>query len=252
MALPSLIKAEAKLTTGDSVSISAREVEALKVDREDATGILAAIFVGGDRDADGQWVILDAAVWLGRQSDSVSAARHVLVSLSRTQPWLEDLRRYVDRLWPAFLDGWKTSADRGHEELLAELARSHREGTLLSRLPTHQVLAVEHRRCIGDLVEQHGESDAGRLTQDMLAYLIASAGYASVTNNPVGVPDFVLTGLAGPVGRISVMLDNDDLRLLVKLCDQSGETDLAARLQQALSRAGGASGRSAETKTPDD
>ena len=100
----------------------------------------------------------------------MSAARHVLVSLSRTQPWLEDLRRYVDRLWPAFLDGWKTSADRGHEKLLAELARSHREGTLLSRLPTHQVLAVEARRYIGDLVEQHGESDAGRLTQDVLAY----------------------------------------------------------------------------------
>jgi hypothetical protein len=236
--LPPVIKAEVKLTTGDSVSISAREIAALEADREDGAGIVAAIFVGGDRDADGRWVIVDAAPWLGRVGDSVSATRPVLVALARTQPALDGLRRYVSRLWPPFLDAWKGAAGRGHEELLAELERSHREGTLLAALPKHDLLAVEHRRSVADLVAQHGESDAGRLTQDMLAYLIASAGYTRVTNNAVGVPDFVLAGLAGTVSRAAVRLDDDDLQRLLRLCEEAGDTDLAARLREAARQAG--------------
>lgn len=236
MNLPLIIKAEAKLTTRDHASISARELTGIAFEGQDSVGILAVLFIGGDRDADGRWVIVDASTWRTRLGDSVSATRSNLVSLERTQPQLDELRGYVNDLWPAFLEGWKATADRGHEELTRELERSHREGTLLESLPQHPILAVEHRQSVSDLVSTHGESDAGRLVQDLLAYVIAAAGYRNVTNNPVGIPDFVLTGLATDSAAVVLRLTTDEARTLERLCEHAGELSLAARLREATPR----------------
>jgi hypothetical protein len=230
MPLPSLIKAEVKLTTGSGVSLSARELEALAVGDPSAAGLVAAIFWGQDREVDGRWVIVDAGWFRGRRGETVSATRPALAGAARSQPWLDAVRAHVDARWPAFLDGFKDEALEGHAALVEALARTHREATVAERLPAHPILAAEHRATVGELLARHGESDAGRIVQDLLAYLLADAGYRKVTNNPVGVPDFVLAELAGPAAAartVHLALTEDEAERLLGLCRASGELELA-------------------------
>src|SRR6266540_2959104 len=231
--LPTTIKAEVKLTTGGGVSLAARELDALEVSDPGAVGLLAVLFVGGDRELDGRWTIVDASDYHGRNGDSVSAARSVLVATARTQRWLDPLRRHVDDLWPAFLHAFVDAAERGHAELVAELDSLHRQGRLRERLPRDRVLGIEHVATVKDLVRHHGESDAGRLAQDLLAYLLALAGYRKVTLNAVGVPDFVLEGctVGDPVKHVMISLVRTDAERVVALCRAAGDERLALAVE---------------------
>ena len=230
MALPTILKSEVKLTTGSGVQVSARELEALRVDDATSAGILAVLFWCGDREVDGSWLIVDAAEIHEREGESVSATRSALLRTSRAQPWLDGLRRHVDRYWPPFLDAFKEEALRDHGSLVEELARCHREGLIEARLPEHQILAAEHRATLAELIASHGEADAGRILQDLLAYLLALAGYRKVTNNPVGVPDFVLSDLAGDVrsgSKVVFELTLEEADRLLRLCRSAGDDQLA-------------------------
>ncbi len=210
MGLPSLVKAEVKLTTAAQVSVTRRELDAVGVTGPDAVGIVSALFVGGAAEVDGRWVIIDAFAWRDRVGASVSSSRSGLVALARTQRRLDALRRHVDELWPAFLESWKGVVVNGHQDLASELDRAHRAGTTREGLPRHRILSVEHRLNLAEMVDQHGEHEAGRVAQLLLAYLIALAGFSRVTNNAVGVPDFVLESSwnLSPVGT----LDGNDVR----------------------------------------
>jgi hypothetical protein len=234
--LPSFIKAEVKLTTGGGISVTSRELKSLAVDDESSLGILAALFVGGDLDADGRWVIVDAGAYRDRTGDTLGAVRSTLVSTARGQPWLDGLRRHIDDLWPGFLDAFKDAADRGHARLLDELKSCHQEGTLRDRLPRHRILGAEHRATVTRLVERHGESDAGRLAQDLLAYLLALAGYGKVTINAVGVPDILLEDPASGAGTdfVTLTLASGDVARLARLCRESGDEKLAGVLEARL------------------
>lgn len=234
--LPSTIKAEVKLTTGSGVAVAARELDALAVTKDGETGLLAVLFVGGDRDLDGGWSIVDAAGFRRSSGDSVCAARSTLVAMARSQPWLDELRRHVDELWPAFLQAFVDVAEHGHSQLVARFEEAHRAGTLREHLPHHKVLAVEHRRTVHAMVERHGESDAGRLVQDLLAYLLVLAGYHKVTLNPVGVPDFVLEGRATvqPDDTVTVDLARGDMEKVVALCRTSGDERLARAIEAGV------------------
>jgi hypothetical protein len=235
--LPSTIKAEVKLTTGSGVSVGARELAALAVPDADAVGVIAVLFVGGDRELDGRWIIVDAADFRGRTGETVSAARSALLATARAQPWLEPIRRHVDELWPAFLQGFVDVAERGHAALVTELAALHDAGRLRERLPRDRVLAIEHVATVKALVRRHGESDAGRLAQDLLAYLLAVAGYRKVTLNPVGVPDFVLEERMADVqsSRVTLSMPCRDAERLAALCRAAGDEQLARMVEAALS-----------------
>ena len=236
MSLPSTIKAEVKLTTGRGVQVSARELDALKVADPTAAGLLAVLFCCGDREVDGHWVIVDASRIRDRQAESFSATKAALLLASRARDGLGELRRHVAANWPAFLDAFKDEALRDHAALVGALAHCHREGLVAERLPEHAILAAEHRATVRQIVDVQGESDAGRIMQDLLAYLLAFAGYREVTNNAVGVPDFVLSdaisnadvgGSASREGTVVVELTRDEADRLLDLCRAAGDDELA-------------------------
>ena len=101
------------------------------------------------------------------------------------------------------------------------------------------MLETEHRATLCSFVEQNGESNAGRLAQDMLAYMLAMAGYQKVTLNAVGVPDFVLEDLrksdesaARPM--VNLTLPRPDVARLLELCRNAGAEELVHVLEKEL------------------
>jgi hypothetical protein len=162
----------------------------------------------------------------------------VLESAVRTQPWLDALRHHVDELWPPFLWAFADVADHGHAALVSELEALHAEGRLRDRLPRHNVLGVEHAAALKTLIRSHGESDAGRIAQDLLAYLIALAGYRKVTLNPVGVPDFTVEERAGddPRERVVLSLPRSDAERVAALLRASGDEALARAVESAVQK----------------
>jgi hypothetical protein len=235
--LPATLKAEVKLTTGEGVSVAARELAALEVPGGGGLGLVAVIFVGGSAAEDGRWVLVDAAAWRGRSGESVSAARSVLAALVRGQPHLDRLRCHVEETWPRFLVAFRDAAEAGHTALVEALEAAHREGTTPELLPRDPVLAYERREAVRTLVERHGEADAGRLAQDLLAYVLAFAGWRKVTLNPVGVPDFALEQLAAqraPAQHVTLTLPSEDAERAVALFRAAGEHGLALDLEARI------------------
>jgi len=190
----------------------------------------------GDREVDGSWVIIDASRIRDRQSESFSATKAALLLASRARDGVGELRGFIAANWPAFQDAFKDEALRDHAALVEALAHCHSEGLVAKRLPKHAILAAEHRATVRQIIDVQGESDAGRIMQDLLAYLLAFAGYREVTNNAVGVPDFVLsepigsadvTGSASREGTIVVELTHDEAERLLDLCRSAGDDELA-------------------------
>jgi hypothetical protein len=244
MALPPTLRAEVKLTTGTGVSVSSRELDALAPTVPGELGVLAVLFWCDDREVAGRWTIADAALLPDRSAETVSFTREGFVSIARSHRHLRALREHVDANWPGFLHAFEDVAMEGHEALSEALARAHDEGTLRERFPPHRVLDYEHRGSLERLIKAQGESNAGRILQDLLAYLVALAGYGSVTNNPVGVPDFVVSGLgdhsaaakeaSAPGGEKPVVIEvtPDELDRLVLHCRAAGDDDLARIVAQ--------------------
>jgi hypothetical protein len=243
MSLPSTLKAEVKLTTGTGVSVASRELDALAPVGPDELGVLAVLFWCEEREVAGRWILADAALLPGRSAETVSFTRGSFVASAKAQRHLDALRRHVDENWPAFLNAFEDAASDGHEALTAALAAAHRDGKLRERFPADPILDFEHRAAVGRLIERHGESNAGRLLQDLLAYLVGLAGYRSVLNNPVGVPDFVVSGLhehaavlpaatiggAPPAGEqdVVIQLTRDEIDRVVAHCRTAGDNELA-------------------------
>lgn len=237
MNFPATIKAEVKLTTSTSVQISARELEALRVTEHTSVGLLAVLFWSGDRNVDGQWIIVDASRIRHREAESVSVTKTAMLSTSRARDPLNAVRQHAAKYWPAFLYAFRDEALQGHAALVEVLERCHRNQLVAERLPEHAILAVEHSATVQEIIRFHGESDAGRLMQDLLAYMLAFIGYRAVTNNAVGVPDFVLADLGGVVGRepnVLVELTFDEARRIIELCQSAGHDDLAHAVDQSM------------------
>ena len=90
----------------------------------------------------------------------------------------------------------KYVALEGHTRLQAVLKERHAAGWKGELLSRDDTLDFEHRQSIALILAHHGSKVAGHIFQDLLAYLLALAGYRSVTSNPVGVPDIQLGDLA--------------------------------------------------------
>ena len=196
MSFPAAIRIEVKTTTSEAVPLPLRELAALDTNDANEIGILAALFWCGDRNVDGRWLIADAkATFRQRAVQTIFVPKTRMERAHRGQTWLDDLKTHIADIWPPFLQAFFDDAMRGHEALCGVLKHSHENGSVAARLPTERVLDTDHRDAIQSLIDHHGESPAGHIFQDLFAYLVGHAGYATVTLNPVGVPDVTISGL---------------------------------------------------------
>lgn len=239
MTWPETIRIEVKTTTGDTVPLPARELEALATKTDDELGILATLFWCGDRSVDGRWMIADA-----EDSFRASAAKAIAVSKQhmkrahRGQIWLTELKAHVEDLWPAFLQAFLNDAMLGHEVLCKVLQDCHQHGTVAKRLPTERVLETDHRDAVHQIIDYFGESNAGHIFQDLFGYLVGHAGYREVLLNAVGVPDITVSGVRVrstadqeiDLGRLPV----SDVRKLLSHCQLGGDDRLANILRARL------------------
>ena len=240
MSFPETIRIEVKTTTSEAVPLPLRELTALDTKDDNEVGILAALFWCGDRNVDGLWLIADAeATFRQRAAQTISVPKTRMERANRGQSWLDDLKTHIADVWPPFLQAFFEDAMRGHEALCEVLKHSHENGTVAARLPTERVLDTDHRDAIQSLIDHHGESPAGHIFQDLFAYLVGHAGYATVTLNPVGVPDVTISGLRGvgiddarevDLGRFSLK----EARQLLQYCEDSEDEAIAARIRAQL------------------
>jgi hypothetical protein len=116
--------------------------------------------------------------------------------------------------------------------LSTELDALLRAGKLQDRLERDPVLDLEHRKAIQAIHHTHGSSVAGHIFQDLLAYLLALAGYGRVQINPIGVPDIELSELRTDTAAqfVTLSLAQEQVDRIVRLCQKAGALDLARAL----------------------
>jgi len=242
MSWPEILRIEVKTTTLESVPLPIRELDSLAVRADNEAGILAALFWCGDRAVDGRWLIADAQDTFRRNNaQSLAVSKAKMQQAHRGQSWLLDLKTHIDNFWPAFLQGFLDDAMLGHEALSNVLQEHHEHGTTATQLSTERILETDHRDAIRQIIERFGESQAGHVFQDLIAYLIGYAGYSKVMLNAVGVPDATLSGFrteetAGvnvDLGHFSI----GETRRLLSLCEQAGDRELAKRISAVLASA---------------
>jgi len=230
---PKALRIEVKFTTGMTVPVPKREREFLIGKDRDVVGIIAAIFWCNKRAIDGQWFIVDAAESFrtGRSAGG-SLGINDLLRLEKCQPWLDGLRDHIHNVWPQFLRAFHGEALAGHEVLSTELDALLRAGKLQDRLERDPVLDLEHRKAIQAIHHTHGSSVAGHIFQDLLAYLLALAGYGRVQINPIGVPDIELSELRTDTAAqfVTLSLAQEQVDRIVRLCQKAGALDLARAL----------------------
>ena len=242
MGFPELIRIEVKTTTSEQVPLPARELEALATKGNAEAGILAALFWCGDRNVDGRWLIADAEQTFRKSgANAISVSKANMLRAHRSQPWLADLKEHITNNWPGFLHAFFNDAMAGHEVLCVVLADCHAAGNIAERLPKERILDTDHRDAVRSIIEQHGESVAGHVFQDLFAYLVGYAGYADVLLNAVGVPDATVSGFRArssfassaqtiELGEFTV----EEARRLLHSCEASGEAELASRIRERM------------------
>ncbi len=234
--LPSVLRVEVKFTTGTTISVPRREREALLRSDRAAVGAVAALFWCGERAVDGRWFIVDAAESF-RSSDAgaTSLGVHDLRRIEKTQPWLAGVRDHVEHTWPAFLAAFGQQALSGHEALQEELSTLHRAGKLAEHVVDTDVLEFEHRSTVKAIIDQDGAAVAGHIFQDLLAYLLALAGYKTVRTNPIGVPDIEVSDLArADTDVVRLELSQQQVEALIRLARNAGDAALAESLERRI------------------
>jgi len=233
-----VLRVEVKFTTGTTISVPRREREALVNSDCTTVGAVAALFWCGERAVSGRWFIVDAAESFRSSSgDSTSLGVHDLRRIEKAQPWLAGVREHVERTWPAFLSTFRQSALSGHDALQKELFELHESGRLAEYLVGPGVLEIEHRDTVQEIVDRHGAAVAGHLFQDLLAYVLVLAGYATVHTNPIGVPDIEVSDvLSTNDQRIRIDLSREQVQILVHLAREAGDAELAAHLETRLAK----------------
>ena len=231
--LPSVLRVEVKFTTGTTISVPRREREALLRSDRAAVGAVAALFWCGERAVDGRWFIVDAAEsFRSTGGEATSLGVHDLRRIEKTQPWLAGVRKHVERTWPAFLAAFGQLALAGHDALQKELSALHGSGRLAEYVIGADVLEIEHRNAVKAIIDRHGAAVAGHVFQDLLAYLLVLAGYATVRTNPIGVPDIEVSDVVGTDrGRIRLELSRKQVQRLIRLARKAGDTALAESLK---------------------
>ncbi len=227
---PAVLRVEVKFTTSTAVQLPEREHAALKPDNDQQVGVLASLFWNDD--SDGHWLLVDQSSPALRSHVSLQQSK--LRVLATSSKHLEALQDHVTFHWRAFLEKNLEAALGGHEELSALLADQFEHGCLLHGVKD-QVLEFEHTEAMNQLLAKHGEKQVGIVFQDLLCYLLASAGYSHVQNNPIGVPDIMLSvqaGLPSDHGDFTLRVKSDELERLIKYCEDANDTKLASLLSR--------------------
>ena len=191
--MPNHLLVESKLTTGTVVTMPKRELDVLINQAPDTAGVVAVLPWVGRRRIDGRWLIVGAEHFKDAATRSVEDLERIV----RSQPGLAGVQSHVDTMWVPFLAQFRDVALEGHTRLQAVLEERHNAGGESEFLSLDDTLDFEHRQSIALILAHHGAMVAGQIFQDLLAYLLALAGYRSVTINPVGVPDVRLGDLVG-------------------------------------------------------
>ena len=226
--LPRTIRAEIKFTTSGSVSVPDRELAPLRSSDPNITGMLAVLFWSKARRMDGKWLVVDAADSLVLRHSSFTP--EYLRRATLGQPGLALLRRRIEDLWPPFLIAYLDIAKEGHLALSKELQSRHAKGQLQEALPTHEVLAIDHKAAMSEIVEHCGRSGSGRICQRLFAYLLGLVGYRTVTVNTIGVPDVVASDPIQEDEQVDFRLTIEESWRLVRNCKLAGDKELASRL----------------------
>jgi hypothetical protein len=94
------------------------------------------------------------------------------------------------------------------------------------------VLELEHRNAMRAIVESLGPSVSGHIFQDLLAYLLAFAGYNRIQINPVGIPDIVVSDLVDHADArfITISLTQEQVDRLVELGKIAGDEELVTAI----------------------
>ena len=240
--LPATIKAEVKFTTKNSFTVEDREWnEALKSENESGVGLLAALFFNPEKqNQDGRWLILD----VDKHHSFKTAGRDVHITEdgarrgNNAKGSLSDLKNHIHGYWPRVLNAFSKEAENGYEELSTVLKEHHDAGTLAGYLKKEEPPEYDHKNRIQKIIDAQGEKKAGLLFQVFFGYLVALAGYRSVTINAVGVPDVLLADL-GVVKEGSKAdsvdlgaLTPQDAARLIDYCRRCGDEGLAKLLEE--------------------
>jgi hypothetical protein len=234
---PKALRVEAKFTTGTTIAVPKREREALLSKDQDVVGVIAALFWCGTREVEGRWFIVDAAEsFRSGPADGGSFGVQDLQRIEKGQTWLAGVRQHVEQTWPAFLRAFREAALAGHEVLRTELDVLQKAGKLRDRLTVEPVLELEHRETVRTIIESLGPAVAGHVFQDLLAYLLALAGYDKIQINPVGVPDIEVSELRGRLesNPVTLSITRQQAVRLVKVCQAAGESELVKALTLEL------------------
>ena len=217
-----------KFTTSSSISVPDRELAPLSSSDPNITGLLAALFWSDGKKMDGRWLVVDASDPLVLRRSSLTP--EYLRRAATSQPGLASLRGRIDELWPPFLAAYLDTAKKGHLALSKELQNRHAKGQLQEALPTHEVLGIDHKVAMLEVVEHCGRSGSGRIFQRLFAYLLGLVGYRTVTVNTIGVPDVVASDPTQEDEQADFRLTVEESRRLVRHCRFAGDTELASRL----------------------
>lgn len=231
------LRVEAKFTTRKTIAVPKREREALLSRDRNVVGVIAALFWCGKREVDGRWFIVDATEsFRSARTAGGSLGIQDLRRIEKGQTWLAGVRQHVEQTWPAFLRAFREVALAGHEVLRTELDGLQKAGKLRDRLSAEPVLELEHREAVCTIVESLGASVAGHVFQDLLAYLLALAGYGRVQINPVGVPDIEVSELRARLESdpVTLSITRQQAVRLMKVCQAAGESELVKALTLEL------------------
>jgi hypothetical protein len=232
--LPSLIRAEVKFTTRRTVAIPRRELESLQTGDRTQIGILAVLFLCGDKNTDGRWFISDVNELIKMASSkSLNIGLNDMLQAERSQTRLKDLRNEVKELWFQMVNAYLNEALTGHSSLKEELQRRYQEQSIADRMISDDILDVEHIDTINQIVNHHGPSVSGHIFQDLFAYLFSLLGYRSITINSVGVPDVIMTGLESDNSNIFIgPISQGEAQEIIKCIEKFGNKKLLRRVQE--------------------
>jgi len=232
---PPQLKAEVKFSTGSIVSVPEREWQALQPEAETVVGAIAVLCLSGNRDLDGEWILLDPArAFPSRKAGPITLQVSEFARIAERQKHLYSLRQALSAAWRPYLHAYLTLAIASRANLQDELSVRQRTGTLGELVCTDAVLDCDHLSHLREIVDAHGEGVAGGVFQDLFAYLLGYIGYASVVSNPIGVPDIMASGLIGGAPANLAEFTRGEIERIVKLCDKAGELDLARRLRERI------------------
>ena len=235
ISLPPQLKAEVKFSTGTVVSVPEREWQALQPETETAVGVIAVLCLAGNREFDGEWILLDSArAFPGRNAGTISMQLTDFARIGERQKHLHSLRQALSAAWRPYLHTYLTHATASRATLQSELSDRHRAGTLGDFLCADAILDCDHFAHLRQIVDTHGEGVAGGIFQDLFGYLLGCVGYANVVSNPIGVPDIMASGLVDGASASVADFTPRELERLAELCEKAGEMDLARRLRERV------------------